>query len=59
MRSANIDGKMFRWDFTFLVDTGATWLTLPPEVITRLELDVIPNQVAVIVTPTDILHLPF
>ena len=45
--------------FSFLVDTGATWLTLPPEAITRLELDVIPGQVAVITTPTDILHLPF
>ena len=25
----SIDGKTFRWDFTFLVDTGATWIGLP------------------------------
>ena len=52
-------GRAVSQEFSFLVDTGATWLTLPPEAITRLDLDVIPGQVAVITTPTDILHLPF
>ena len=54
-----INGQSASLEFSFLVDTGATWLTLPPTAIAELELDVIPGQVAVITTPTDILHLPF
>ena len=55
----SIAGKADMREYIFLVDTGATWLSLPPETITELELDVIPDQVAVITTPTGILHLPF
>lgn len=54
-----INGPSDSGEFTFLVDTGATWLTLPPEAIAELQLDAIPDQVAVITTPTGILHLPF
>ena len=54
-----INSRSASLEFSFLVDTGATWLTLPPEAIAELQLDVIPDQVAVITTPTDILHLPF
>ena len=53
-----INGRAASQDFSFLVDTGATWLTLPPQAITRLELVVIPDQIAVITTPSDVLHLP-
>lgn len=54
-----INSRSASLEFSFLVDTGATWLTLPPDAIAELQLDVIPDQVAVITTPTEILHLPF
>ena len=48
--SGRIDGKTFRWDFTFLVDTGATWIGLPQIYIDALGLDPIPDAVVAIET---------
>ena len=45
-------------EYDFLVDTGSTWMTLPPDAIAELELDAISGQVAEITTPTDVLYLP-
>ena len=45
-----IDGRAFRWDFTFLVDTGATWIGLPQIYIDALGLEPIPGAVATIET---------
>ena len=46
----SIDGRTFRWDFTFLVDTGATWLGLPQIYIDALGLEPIPDAVVPIET---------
>ena len=54
-----INGRSASLEFSFLVDTGATWLSLSSDAITELGLEVISGQVAEIVTPTDILYLPF
>ena len=39
-------------EYDFLVDTGSTWMTLPPDAIAELELDAISGQVAEITTPS-------
>ena len=46
----SIDGKTFRWDFTFLVDTGATWIGLLETDIVALGLEEVPNGVVEIET---------
>ena len=46
----SIDGRTFRWDFTFLVDTGATWIGLPQIYIDALGLEPIPDAVVPIET---------
>ena len=46
----SIEGKTFRWDFTFLVDTGATWIGQPQIYIDALGLEPIPNAVVPIET---------
>lgn len=46
----SIDGRTFRWDFTFLVDTGATWIGLLETDIVALGLEEVPNGIAEIET---------
>ena len=47
---ASINGRAFRWDLTFLVDTGSTWIGLPQIYIDALGLEPIPNAVVPIET---------
>ena len=47
---ASINGKTFRWDFTFLVDTGATWIGLLETDIAALGLEEVPNGIVEIET---------
>ena len=54
-----IIGKSETREYDFLVDTGSTWLTLPPQDIIELQLDRIEGQEAIIETPTDIIRRPF
>ena len=52
----SIIGKSETRDYNFLVDTGSTWMTLPPADIAELELEEIPGGDVVIETPTEIIH---
>lgn len=52
----SITGKTETREYDFLVDTGSTWMTLPPAEITELELEVITGGDVVIETPTEIIH---
>ena len=54
-----IIGKSQTRQYLFLVDTGSTWMTLPPQDIVELQLDRIEGQDAIIETPTDIIRRPF
>ena len=54
-----INGPLMSRQITFLVDTGATWLSLQPQAITELGLDVVPGHQAEIITPAGLLHSPF
>ena len=45
-----INGPLMSSQLTFLVDTGATWLSLQPQTITELGLDVVPGHQAEIIT---------
>ena len=51
--NGSIAGNVGIREYDFLVDTGSTWMTLPPDAIAELELDAISGQVAEITTPTD------
>ena len=53
---SSIIGKSETRDYNFLVDTGSTWMTLPPADIAELELEEIPGGDVVIETPTEIIH---
>ena len=50
----SIAGNVGIREYDFLVDTGSTWMTLPPDAIAELELDAIAGQVAEITTPIDV-----
>ena len=55
--SGRIDGKTFRWDFIFLVDTGSTWIGLPQIYIDALGLEPIPDVVVTIETGNGLVEI--
>ena len=55
----SITGKTETREYDFLVDTGATWITLPQTDIDDLELDRTHGRYAIIETPTAVIRRPF
>ena len=54
----SITGKSEVREYDFLVDTGATWIGLPPEDIDALGLDPVPNAAAEITTGNGVIRTP-
>lgn len=57
--NGRIDGGFGSRHYTFLVDTGSTWMTLPQTEIDQLGLEQIPDQIAQIETATELIETPF
>ena len=54
----SIAGKTETREYDFLVDTGATWIGLPSADIDALELDIVPNATAPIMTGNGVIDTP-